>query len=230
MFNKQKLVEAQLATEKYLREHNIGPKADDQQAIWDKELKHRKGNQYTTTEAQFERKNADQELITEKQINRRKSPLVTHRSSDDFTAPVHPHNILVEKLQSDRMDDWKTEKSDHWSHTFNEKKQQGTLPKWPKQPDQQESITLANDPRRFKDCSSDPTKWNTSKVSPLVGTITTASIHKVAEGIKTGVSVDYDAAIIAILREADLEERELTKVEQMTIADLKIARTRALLG
>ena len=66
-------------------------------------------------------------------------------------------------------------------------------------------------------------------IKPLVGDITTADIHMVANKIKTGASVDYDTAIVAIIRESEKEKRELTSVEQNAVAKLKIARTKAML-
>jgi len=41
--------------------------------------------------------------------------------------------------------------------------------------------------------------------------------------------VDFDTAIVAVLKQADAEKRELTFVERKAVADLKIARTRNLL-
>ena len=59
----------------------------------------------------------------------------------------------------------------------------------------------------------------------MIGNITTADIDRVAINIKTGRAAEYDGAIMAILRLAHNEKRELSRVEQKTIVDLKIART-----
>ncbi len=66
-------------------------------------------------------------------------------------------------------------------------------------------------------------------IVPLVGNITTADIDRVAEKVKTGASVEFDAAIVAILRDAERDHRELTSVERNAVSDLKIARTKAML-
>ncbi len=67
------------------------------------------------------------------------------------------------------------------------------------------------------------------EIKPLVGNITTADVDRLARTVKTGKTIDFDTAIVAILREAELEKRELTTVEQKTISDLKISRTKAVL-
>lgn len=244
MFNLKKTKEAQVPYEKYLRQEDIGPKADDNQAIWDKELPHRTGDQYVTTEKQMqdEKKHlaeSDDSQIIEKVLNEAKS-YVVHRS-DKWQLPVPPMSVLVEKLRQDRVaKDYKTEKSDHWSITFDEKKQFAQLPKWPKNAPQHDEITLNNDPRRFSNTDSLPINEEQSKndsthssnvdIKPLVGNITKADVNRVAELIKTGQSIDYDTAIVAILRETEKEKRELTPVERKAISEIKIARTAAMLS
>jgi len=238
MFNLNQHKQAQITSEeKYLRHNNIGPKSDDSQAIWEKELPHRTGVQYTTTEDQFDKEQSNDIPIIEKVLNEAQS-YVTHRS-DQAETSVMPINAVVEKMRQNRMQDWKTEKSSHWSQTFNEKKQQGSLPKWKKNVEQHNKVVLNNDPTRFEPTKNlpvhedqpkndvDRSKSNT--IIPLIGNITTADIHRIADNIKTGASVDFDTAIIAMLREAEKEERELTTVEQKTVSQLKIERTKAML-
>jgi hypothetical protein len=207
-------------TEKQIAKDNVGPEADDGQPIAEKVLPHREGDKDTITEEQLNAtKEADSDAqIIEKVLNEAKS-YVTHRS-DDAEISVPPINAVVEKMRLDRIEtDWKPRKESHWSQTINEKKQQQTLPKWPKNAPQHDNIVLNNDPRRFS--GDEPTA--------LVGDITTADIDRVVNAVKTGETVEYDTAIVAILREAELEKRELTSVEQRTISDLKIARTKALI-
>ncbi len=240
MFNLNQHKEAQITSgEKYLRRDNVGPKADDGQAIWEKELPHRTGVQDTITEDQFGKVMEEQSndiTIIEKVLNEAQS-YVTHRS-DQAETSVMPINAVVEKMRQNRMEDWKTEKSSRWSQTFDEKKQQGSLPKWKKNFEQHDKVVLNNDPARFEPTQNlpvhadqpknDAARSRSNTIIPLIGGITTADIHRVADHIKSGASVDFDTAIIAMLREAEKEERELTPVEQKTVSELKIARTEAM--
>jgi len=223
--------------EKMLREHTVDPKADDGQSIWDKELKHRQGVMDTTTEDQMTDRASSDVPIIEKVLNEAKSYIV-HRS-DAAELPVPPMSALVEFNRQKRVDnDWETKKSPHWSQTTNEKKQQGSLPKLKKNVGQHEKIVLNNDPRRFQSAGNLPTSTIQSendaghgkkpKIKPLIGNVTTADVDLIAEKIKTGYSVEYDSAIVAILRDAERDRRELSGVEQRTIANLKIARTKAM--
>lgn len=222
MFNLKKTNAQITPTEKQIAQDNIGPGADDKQPITEKVLPHREGDKYTITEDQLNaQKSADSSdaQIIEKVLNEAKS-YVTHRS-DAAEISVPPINVLVEKMRQDRLaNDWQEKKdTKHWSQTLDEKKQQATMPKWPKNAPQHDKIVLNNDPRRFEG----------EKPKPLVGNITTADVDRVAHLIKMGESLEYDTAIVAILREAEVEKRELTSVEQKTISDLKEARTNALL-
>ena len=226
--------------EKALRDHKVDPKADDNQTIWEKELPHREGVKETITEDQMTtnaQTNKDDEIL-EKILNDAKS-YVQHRS-DAAEISVPPINAVVEKKTQERMeDDWKTDKKSHWSITFNDQKQRGSLPKWPKNAPQHDKIVLNNDPRRFEGATSLPTNETQSKndathgqkpnIKPLVGNITQAEIKTVAEIIKQGSSVEYDSAMVAILSDAEREERELSTVERKAISDLKVARTKAML-
>ena len=126
-------------------------------------------------------------------------------------------------MKHERMSKLEDTKKSHWSQTFDEKKQQGQLPKFPGNAPQHDKIVLNDDPRRFNSDQEKPT------VKPLVGNITTADIDRVAERVKTGDSVDYDTAIVAIIRDAEEEKRELTSIERNAVAKLKIARTKAML-
>jgi len=238
MYNHKK---AQIKThEKMLRDHPVDPVADDNQAIWEKELKHRQGDKETITEDQMldssQRQASDAQII-EKILDERESYTV-HRS-DAAELPVPPMNALEEFNRQERLKDWETKKEPHWSQTTNEKKQQGSLPKLKKNVGQHDKIVLNNDPDRFQDKGNLPTSTSQAendadhgkkpKIKPLTGDLTTADAHSITERIKTGHSVEYDAAILAILRDAEREKRELNNIEQRTISNLKLARTKAML-
>lgn len=241
MFNLKHKREAQVtSTEKYLREQNIGPKSDDTDPIYEKKMPHWTGDATTITEDQMDssgqRKEADDKIL-EKLFEESKS-YVTHRS-DNAALPVMPIQALVEKMRQERLDnDWEPTKKKHWSQK-SEKKQQGSLPKWPKHPAQHDKPVLNNDPQRFKGLDNmpihedqrknDAVRDDAKEITPLVGDITVSDIDNVARLVKTGGSIDYDTAIVAMLREADQEERELTQVERKAIVQLKSARTRAML-
>ena len=85
---------------------------------------------------------------------------------------------------------------------------------------QHDHIVLQNDPKRF----------TSEKTKPIIGNITKADVNKLVSAIKTGETLEYEAAMIAILKEADAEKRELTAVERKAIADIKKARTKEFLG
>lgn len=210
--------------EQYLRKENIGPKADEDQPVIEKAFNDHKGRETTITEDQMDaaRKSASSdksEQIIEKVLNEAgSSGYVTHRAeSQDLLVP--PINTLVENLRKERMSEFKTEKESNWTVSFDDKKQNGSLPKWPKMTDQHDKIVLNNDPRRFE---------SEKKVTPLVGGITVAHIDQVVNSIKTGQSIEFDRAILTILQGASKENRELTKMEQQSISGLKIARTQSL--
>lgn len=234
MFNMQKSKKiAQMPYEKYHRKENVGPKADDKAPIHEKKLPHRDGFEQTVTEDQLgpEQKLADSDKaqILEKELESGSSPYTDLRSSAaDLSTP--PMNVLVEKIRQNRQSEYKESKIPHWSHTFNEKKQQGALPKWPKIAPQHDKPVLGNDPQRFSASNANPNDYAKDTIKPLTGNITTADIDKVADGIKTGAASDYDTAILAILRLTAEERRELTNIEKRTIVDLKIARTKKLMA
>jgi hypothetical protein len=224
---------AQMPYEKYHREKNTGPEADDDAPIYEKQLPHREGFEQTLTEDQIkpehEWSDSENPQVIEKVLETATSPYVTHRS-DAAELTVPPINALVEKIRQKRLaEDYEEEKKPHWSHSFNEKKQQGSLPKWKKNAPQHDKPVLNNDPGRFSGTNADPTKFHTEKIQPLVGGITTADMDRVAFGIKTGRSMEYDNAILAILRLAHDERRNLTEVERKTVTNLKIARTNKLM-
>lgn len=228
MFNlKEHIKISQRPYEKYLREENLGPKVEESSSIAEKKLPHRDGFEQTTTEDQMKHDKLESQ-ITEKLLNSVVSKYVVHRSdASELTMP--PINALVEKIRKDRRSDREESINPHWSHTFNEKKQQGSLPKWSKNAPQHDKPVLNNDPDRFKGNNREPTKFHNDKIIPLIGDITTADIDRVAYAIKTGQSTDYDNAIGAILRLAHDEGRELTNVERRTVVNLKIARTNKLI-
>lgn len=218
-------------TEKYLRDETLGPGENSGQSISEKSLPHRDGYEQTTTEDQlrskFSTSSSDINII-EKVLNEASSSYMKHR--DDTTwLPVPPLNALVEKMRQARVEkDWKESKESHWSQS--EKKQQGSLPKWPKQAPQHDKVVLNNDPSRFESLEASDTQLTGGKIKPLIGNITTADVDRAACAIKTGASIDYDTAIIAILKQADSEKRELTAIERKAIVDLKVSRTKELIA
>lgn len=236
MFNWKKTQKiATKPEEKYLREDgDLGPQDNKGHSIWEKELPHRDGYEQTITEDQINaQKSADMNSmdakVIEKVLNEAKSSYMKHR--DDTTwLSVPPMAALVEKMRQARLEkDWDVMKKPHWSQTTDEKKQQGALPKWPKQAPQHKKPVLNNDPQRFTSLKANDTQLTGGKIKPLVGNITTADVHRIADGIKKGETVDYDTAILAILKQADAEKRELTSPERKAVVDLKIARTKSLM-
>lgn len=234
MFNLKKTKTAQMPYEKYNRENTLGPKGDENAPIGEKKLPHRDGFEQTITEDQIDGEHEygekEKTQILEKVLESASgSKYVTHRS-DAANLDMPPINVLVEKIRQKRMaDDYKVDKESHWSHSFNEKKQQGSLPKWKGNAPQSDAVLLANDPSRFTGSKCNATDFHEDTIKPLVGNITTADIHRVADGIKKGASVDFDTAMLAILRLAHDERRELTSIERRTVVDLKKARTNKLL-
>lgn len=234
MFNmKQHTKSAQAPYEKYLRDKNLGPKANDDAPIAEKQLPHRDGFEQTITQDQMKNEHEvgekEEAKPIEKLLESATSKYVKHRSdAGDLSVP--PINALVEKMRQKRLaEDYKVNKNSHWSHTFNEKKQQGSLPKWNKNAPQHDKPVLNNDPDRFAGTNADPVEFHTENIQPLIGDITTADVDKVATMIKTGQSAEFDGAIMAILRLAHNEKRELSNVERKTIVDLKVARTEQMM-
>lgn len=234
MFNMKKHTKsAQAPYEKYHRDENLGPKANDNAPISEKQLPHRDGFDQKITEDQMKSEHewGDNEKAKpiEKLLESATSKYVKHRSdAGDLSVP--PMSALVEKLRQKRLaEDYKVDKNSHWSHTFNEKKQQGALPGWKKNAPQHDKPVLNNDPDRFAGTNTDPVDFHTEKIQPLIGNITTADINKVATMIKTGQSAEFDGAMLAILRLTHNEKRELSNVERKTIVDLKIARTEQMM-
>ncbi len=234
MFNlKSHAKQAQMPYEKYHREENLGPKADDGSPIWEKNLPHREGFEQTITEDQMkpEQEWGEKEnpQIMEKELESASgSKYITHRSdAGELTMP--PISVLVEKIRQSRLSDREEHITPHWSHTFDEKRQQGSLPNWSKNAPQHDKPVLNNDPERFTGSSTDPTEFHKDELIPVIGDITRADVHRVADGIKTGKAADFDAAIMAILRLAYDEKRELSEIERKTVVNLKIARTNKLM-
>lgn len=218
--------------EKYNRENSLGPKVEETASITEKTLTHRTGYEETTTQDQLIAEHTNKEKsaqINEKKLEKETSNLVEHRK--DFSSlSVPPINILVEQIRQKRLaEDYHTDKTSNWTYAYDDKKQLGSLPRTKKNTGQHDKIVLNNDPNRFTSSSSDPTTIDKAKITPLIGKITTADIHRVADGIKTGASTDYDTAIMAILRLAHDERRELSQIERNTVVSLKTARTNKLL-
>jgi hypothetical protein len=234
MFNWKKLEKIAIKPqEKYLRDENVGPKGGEDEPIHEKRLPHRDGFEQTITEDQINAQADTDSLdipIIEKALNETAGKYVDHRS-DTTWLKVPPMSALVEKMRQARFDkDWEVKKEKHWSQGSEHKTQQGTLPKWPKNAPQHGKIVLENDPDRFSSLKANDTQLTGGDVKPLIGDITTADIDRVIIGIKTGEAVDFDTAIIAILKQAYAEKRELSPVERRAVVDLKIARTKDLLS
>lgn len=237
MFNfKQHKVAQVTSYEKYLRQENLGPEADDNQSIAEKELTHRqKDDGHNITEHQLDtekdwinvkRSEKDAQTI-EKILNEAEGKYFTHRSDSTWLS-VPPMNAYVEDMRQERLaKDWKTSKENNW--TNKKPNQNGDLPSWPKTAPQHEKISLNNDPDRFKGIGNMTDGKSDNTVTPLTGGVTTAQIDNVVNSIKTGASIDYDSAIVAILKSAEEEKRELTEVEQKAVVDLKVARTNKFL-
>lgn len=220
MFNlKNSKTASPLPWEKYLREENIGPKADDSAPIAEKHLPHRIGTLDTITEDQLDSAQVGvkgEVQITENQMNK---DTAKHRTAEDGLL-VPPISALVEQMRQERLAaDYKVKKESNWTVSFNDKKQNGELPAWPKMPEQHNKPVLNNDPQRFEG----------KEVKPLVGNITTADVDRAIYNIKHGASREYDVAILAILEKADQEKRQLTEIEQTTVSNLKIARTKTMI-
>ena len=241
MFNLKKTKKlAQTSQEKYLRENPLGPQAKDTNPTWEKTLPHRGQYWQTTTEDQMkpEHNVANDVQIIEKVLNMAQSPNYTHRS-DASVISVPPINVLVEKIRQNRLSEYTDKVDQHWSLSYDEKSQNGDLPEWPSMTGQHDKIVLNNDPRRFENTSNMPVhtdrqtnedaRSNTTHIESLHGTITAENMSKVAYSIKKGDSIDYDTAITAILKQADVEKRELTPIEQKAIVDLKVSRTSILM-
>jgi len=236
MYNRKK---AQIQpVEKMLRDSTIDPYNNDSKTIWEKKLPHREGDKYTTTEDQFKREAINESEVLEKVLNEAKSYIV-HRS-DAAEISVPPISALVEQKQKERMaENWKTTKKENWTVTYDDKKQQGDLPRSPKNAPQHDKIVLNNDPSRFKNEGNLPINENQPDndkkhedepdVTQLVGGISRESMNRAVENIKSGLSVEYDSAIVAILKDAERDSRELTTIEQKVISDIKIARTRVMI-
>ncbi len=240
MFNiKKHKKESQITSyEKYLRKENIGPKADDKQPIIDKMLPHRTVDIEKITEKQMNTADVTSDVsIIEKVLNEAKG-YIPHRS-DQTNLPVPPMSALVEKNRQKRLSEWKESKEDNWTVSFDDKKQLGDLPRTEQSAVQHDKIVLNNDPRRFEGLNNMPvssdhkenaSNMNNSKdITPLIGNITVADIDRAVNAIKNGDTIDYDKAIVSILKEAEREERGLNSVEERSITDLKIARTKYVL-
>lgn len=206
MFNLKNIKAQVTNTEKYLRDESVGPQADDDQPITEKALEDRDTDLYYTTEYQLDqdRDKTKEAQVIEKVLNSTKGDFIKHRSAEDgLTVP--PINTIVAKMEKERLESYKTEKKENWTTSTDDKNQNGSLPKWPK-----------TAPQRDKN-------------KELTGGLTVADVTQMVINMKNGAAVEYDAAILAILKEADTERRELTQVERKAVSDLKIARTRALL-
>ena len=234
MFNLRKTKEAQVATEKYLRQNTLGPIADDGQPIAEKVLPHREGDKDLIAEADLDNEeNTKKEMqIIEKILDGAKSFGVEQRVGNESGIMSPPINEIVARMEKERVAaDFKTQKEPHWSQTSakrQQNQQRGALPKWPKNAPQHDKTVLNNDRDRFKG-KADAGSGDVMDTEMLVGGLRVADLAKAVKRIKQGKAADYDMAITAILREADLDERELTQVEQTTVSDLKTARTRAML-
>lgn len=231
MFNKSKMKEAQLNTEKYLREDNIDPKNDKKPvSVTEKNLDRDNKEIKTTTQDQLEdsRKEADIKII-EKVLNEAKSSYTNFRDDSTWLS-VPPIAALVEKNRQNQMKTiWKTDNQEHWTVSFNDKEQLGDLPRSKKIKLQHDKPVLNNDPKRFESLNVSGNVIENGEIKPLVGNIKKTDLERVASGIKNGDSIEHDTVIIAILKQAEREQRELTSIEQQEIIRIKTARTNQLL-
>ncbi len=208
--------------EKYLREDAMPPPKKANDKITEKALGDRDNKEERTIAKQIvgEHTAKNDEQVVEGALNGIKS-WYPHRTKKSFGSDLQVPliNSLVARLRNARNTEYNVEqKKADW--TTKKPTQNKGLPEWPKQPAQHEKIVLNDDQRRFD--GESPT--------PLVGRVTKAQVNALAAAIKTGASLDYDNAIKAILVTADQGKRELTEEERKLIQDLKIDRTRALLG
>lgn len=226
MFNLKKVSDSQLITEKSLRVEN--PETKDLQTITDKNLDRNNKDLNIVTEKQFSR-NEKVSQILEKVLNKNKGVFQKLRN-DTSTLTSPPINVLVEKMRQERLAElYKDKSTKDWTTESSSKEQNGELPDWPQSKKQHTEISLNNDPRRFKNIKVDKGLIS-GELEPLVGNITKKDINKVASSIKNGDSIEYDTAIVAILKQADLENRELTSVEKNQINSIKKERTQFLLN
>lgn len=204
-FNFKKYKKSELTViEDRLRKDNIGPKASDNPKLTEEALPHRTTkDQNRVTEKQLPTRESDKdERVLEKRMNEDDK----RRDDSNIGLEMPPIQEVVAKLRKERMKDWKPEIKPHWStqNAKDQKAQLGALPKWPKIPKQPKPL------------------------SPDLK-VTTADIDRVVNAVKTGQSLDYDTAIVAILQQAEKEQRELSLVERRAVADLKVARTEAFI-
>ncbi|KKK88427.1 hypothetical protein LCGC14_2743290, partial [marine sediment metagenome] len=115
MFNmKQHTKSAQKPYEKYHRDENLGPKANDNASIGEKQLPHRNGFEQTVTEDQMKNEHecgdTQKAKPIEKLLESATSTYVKHRSdAGDLVVP--PLNALVEKMRQKRLaEDYKVDK------------------------------------------------------------------------------------------------------------------------
>lgn len=218
MFNSKKHKTAKIMPqEKRLREDSLGPTNNPGDKITEKEVPHRKGDQSTITEGQIkDRKSEKESQIIEKILNKDNGKYTDYRKAEESLI-VTPINKLVENIRQDRLEkDWKTSVESHWSQTYNEKEQFGSLPKWKK-----------NAPQAHENETS-KSNWDESHTES--GSQKFASLDRAAEAIKSGESIKYDTIIVAILQQAKKDGRELSKEERKAISDLKISRTNFLIN
>lgn len=231
MFNISKIKESQVATEKYLREEDVAPQNSNKpDSTTEKTLDHKIEKLDTTTEDQLKnsRKESDIKII-EKVLDEAKSSYTNFRDDSTWLS-VPPIAALVEKNRQDQMKTiWKTDNQEHWTVSFDDKEQLGDLPRSNKIKLQHDNMVLGNDPRRFESLTVSNNIIEKGKIQPMVGDIKKSDLERVASSIKSGESLEHDTVIIAILKQAEKEQRELTLIEQQEISRLKIARTNKLL-
>lgn len=240
MYNRKKMKKAQIEPyEKYLRNNNLGPKANDEQKIAEGEWTDHVGNLDKVTITEEQMKDAQivsdnkESKVLEKVLNSTKEYLsIPHRDAS-VQLSMPPMNVLVEKLRQDRLPDFRADESQEQSWTLAYDGQNGSLPSWKKNYNQvkPEQTNLQNDPSRFDEIKADNMVKgkNKNKLTPVTASLNRGDLDCVVNSIKLGHSLDYDAAIVAILKQADIEKRELTPIEQKTVSNLKISRTRAML-
>lgn len=227
MFNFTKISNSQKITEKSLRTES--PESKELNTITDKNLDRNNTDLNKVTEKQFSRSEKISQIL-EKVLNRNNGAFQKLRDNHVDNLSIPPINILVEKLRQDRNKELFINKTNKdWTTENTSKAQNGELPDWPQSRKQHTEISLNNDSRRFNNIKIDKGIIS-GDLEPLSGNITKKDITKIASSIKNGDSIDYDTAIVAILKQADSENRELNEIEKKQINSLKKERTQFLLN
>ena len=127
-------------------------------------------------------------------------------------------NAFVEKMIQDRRSEFTKaqKKEDNW--TTKSPTQNGGLPKWPKVAPQSDKATITNTIDR-----------KPNQEALIGGSIIKASVDDAVKAIKTGATKTFDERIVAFLKKANDEGRDLTQDEKKKIEEIKLSRTQQYL-